>query len=308
MRQTCLKTVYEIAKKDKKVIFIGSDLGPNVLNEFKKKFPNRFFIEGVAEQSVIGMASGLALSGFKPYVNTISTFITRRCFEQVVIDVCLHNLPVTLIGNGGGLVYAPLGPTHQAIEDISIMRTLPNMTVICPCDANEMREIVKQSRFLNKPIYIRIARGGEKIITEKKKIKIGKSIILKKISKINILTTGIMAQKAIEVAKILKKKDIQVGIIHFSTIKPLDKKSLNKILKASDVSFTFEENVISGGFGSAVLEHSSIINSKITPKIKIFGLKDSFIDKYGNQEELLKYSGLDVKNLVKKILIFLGKK
>ena len=142
MRQACLKTVFEIAKKDKKILFIGSDLGPNVLKEFKTKFPKRFFIEGVAEQSVIGMASGLALSGFKPYVNTISTFITRRCFEQVVVDVCLHNLPVTLIGNGGGLVYAPLGPTHQAIEDISIMRTLPNMTVISPCDANEMTEIV----------------------------------------------------------------------------------------------------------------------------------------------------------------------
>jgi len=307
MRQACLKTVFEIAKKDKKILFIGSDLGPNVLKEFKTKFPKRFFIEGVAEQSVIGMASGLALSGFKPYVNTISTFITRRCFEQVVVDVCLHNLPVTLIGNGGGLVYAPLGPTHQAIEDISIMRTLPNMTVISPCDANEMTEIVKQSRNFKSPIYIRIARGGEKIITNKKKIKIGKSVILKKIKKINILTTGIMAQKAIEVANKLRTKKIDVGVIHFSTVKPLDKKTLNKILKNSENCFTLEENVIAGGFGSAVLEYASLVNFK-TPKIKIFGIKDKFIDKYGNQEELLNYSRLDVKSIMNNILKFINKK
>ena len=108
MRKTCLDTVYEIAKKNKKVIFIGSDLGPGVLDKFKKEMPKRFFMEGVCEQGIIGMSAGLALDGFIPYVNTIATFITRRCFEQVVVDLCAHNLPVTLIGNGGGLVYAPL--------------------------------------------------------------------------------------------------------------------------------------------------------------------------------------------------------
>ena len=140
MRKTCLNTIYEIAKKDKKILFIGSDLGPGVLSDFKKNMPKRFFMEGVSEQSIIGLSAGLAMEGFKPYVNTIATFITRRCFEQLAIDLCLHNLPVKIIGNGGGLVYAPLGPTHQAIEDISILRSLPNMTIIAPCDAVEMRE------------------------------------------------------------------------------------------------------------------------------------------------------------------------
>ena len=145
MRKTCLDTVYELAQEDKKVLFIGSDLGPGVLNDFKKNIPERFFMEGVSEQSIIGLSAGLALEGFKPYVNTIATFITRRCFEQVAIDLCLHNLPVKLIGNGGGLVYAPLGPTHQAIEDISIMRALPNMTIIAPCDAVEMKKLVRKT-------------------------------------------------------------------------------------------------------------------------------------------------------------------
>ena len=133
-----------------------------------KKYPKRFFMEGVAEQAIIGMAAGLAMQNYRPYVNTIATFITRRCFEQVVVDLCLHNLPVTLIGNGGGMVYAPLGPTHQAIEDISIMRTLPNLTILSPCDANDMENLVLETTKIKGPIYIRIARGGEKIVTKKK--------------------------------------------------------------------------------------------------------------------------------------------
>ena len=127
-------------------------------------------MEGVSEQSIIGLSAGLAMEGFKPYVNTIATFITRRCFEQIAIDLCLHKLPVKLIGNGAGLVYAPLGPTHQAIEDISIMRTLPNMTIISPCDSVEMKELVKQSVNYKHPMYIRLAKGGDKIITSKKEI------------------------------------------------------------------------------------------------------------------------------------------
>ena len=130
MRKVCLDTVYELAKKNKKVIFIGSDLGPGVLEDFRKKIPSRFFMEGVSEQHIIGMAGGLALNKFIPYVNTIATFITRRCYEQIVIDLSLHNLPVRLIGNGGGLVYAPLGPTHQAIDDIGMMRIIPKMTIL----------------------------------------------------------------------------------------------------------------------------------------------------------------------------------
>ena len=181
MRQTCLKTVFELAKKNKKVLFVGSDLGPGVLDDFKKKYPKRFLMEGVAEQSIIGLAAGLAFENFRPYVNTIATFITRRCFEQVLVDLCLHNLPVTLIGNGGGLVYAPLGPTHQSIEDISIMRPLPNLTIISPSDAYEMRELMRDSLNLKGPLYVRIARGGEKIIHGKKdKIKIGKGLLKKK--------------------------------------------------------------------------------------------------------------------------------
>src|SRR3989338_146818 len=132
MRKVAINMILELAKKNDTVFFIGSDLSDDILKQFKKEMPGRFFMEGINEANIIGMAAGLALEGKTVYVNTISTFITRRCFEQIVIDLCLHNLPVRLIGNGGGLVYAPLGPTHETIEDIAIMRAIPNMTVIAP--------------------------------------------------------------------------------------------------------------------------------------------------------------------------------
>jgi len=135
MRATCLKQVHALAKRDERVVFIGSDLSPGLLADMKREMPERWFMEGITEQNVVGMAAGFAMEGFIPYVNTIATFITRRCYEQVAVDLCLHDLPVRLIGNGGGLVYAPLGPTHLAIEDIAIMRALPNMAVVAVCDA-----------------------------------------------------------------------------------------------------------------------------------------------------------------------------
>ena len=125
--------------------------------------PDRWYMEGVTEANVIGMAAGMAMEGFVPYVNTIATFITRRCYEQVAVDLCLHDLPVRLIGNGGGFVYAPLGPTHQAIEDIAIMRALPNMTVVVPADAEEMRRFMEVTLDWPHPIYIRLAKGGDAV-------------------------------------------------------------------------------------------------------------------------------------------------
>ena len=142
MRKTALECIHKLAQVDERVVFIGSDLGPGVLDKMKVEFPARFFMEGVSEQYIVGMSAGLAMEGFIPYVNTIATFLTRRCYEQVAVDLCIHDLPVRLIANGGGGVYAPLGPTHLAIEDIAIMRALPNMTVVAPCDADEMNRLM----------------------------------------------------------------------------------------------------------------------------------------------------------------------
>lgn len=304
MRKTFLDTIYNLAKKNKRVVFIGSDLGPGVLKEFKKNIPDRFFMEGVSEQYIIGMSAGLAKEGFLPYVNTISTFITRRCFEQIVIDLCLHKLPVKLIGNGGGLVYAPLGPTHQAIEDISILRPIPNISIIAPCDAIEMQKLLKDTVNLKGPLYIRVAKGGDKIITQKKeKIKFGKARLMIKPKDKLILTTGVMAQVAIAAANnINKKKKKSCGVLHFNTIKPLDIKTLIKFSKKVKKIITVEENLLEGGFGSLILEVLNQHSPNDCKKVKRLGLKNQFIDKYGSQEELFKDNKLTEKEIVKLII------
>src|SRR5436190_24255511 len=138
MRKVCLDMVYELARKDERIFFIGSDLGVGTLKQFKAEMPDRFLMEGVSEVNIVGVAAGLALEGKIVYVNTIATFLTRRCFEQVALDLCLHNVNVRLVANGGGLVYAPLGPTHEAIDEIAILRALPRRTTIAPPDADEL--------------------------------------------------------------------------------------------------------------------------------------------------------------------------
>src|SRR5712672_407660 len=165
MRPACINKVFELAKRDPRVAYIGSDLSPDLTERMKAEMPGRAFMEGVSEQHVVGMAAGLAMEGFIPYVHTIATFITRRCYEQVAVDLCLHNLPVRLIGNGGGLVYAPLGPTHEAIEDIAIMRALPRMTIVAPADAEEMRRLMPLTVDYPGPIYIRLAKGGDPVVS-----------------------------------------------------------------------------------------------------------------------------------------------
>ena len=299
MRQECFKVIFENSKRDKKLIFIGSDLGPGVLKEFKLKYPSRFFMEGVSEQAIIGLSAGLAMEGYKPYVNTIATFLTRRCFEQICIDLCLHNLSVKLIGNGGGLVYAPLGPTHQATEDISILRTLPNMKIIAPCDSIEMSFLMKQIHNIKGPVYVRIAKGGDKIITKKNdKIKFGKAVVKKRPGKYLFLTTGVTAQIALNAIEKLRSLNISAGLIHFGTIKPLDEDILKRWVPKVKNVITVEENVLSGGFGSSILEAISSKIPKNANKIYRVGINDCFNQKYGTQEELFRDFNLTSNHLV----------
>tara|TARA_B100000579_G_scaffold290810_1_gene241494 strand:+ start:36 stop:968 length:933 start_codon:yes stop_codon:yes gene_type:complete len=303
MRKTCIDMVYELAKKNKKIIFVGSDLGAGVLDEFKKKINNRFFMEGVSEQYITGMAAGLAKEGFIPYFNTIATFITRRNFEQNIVDLGLHNLPVRLIGNGGGLVYAPLGPTHQAIEDIAIMRTIPNMNIIAPCDANEMKNLMPQTVNLKGPLYIRLARGGDKIVTNKiKKITFGKSILFGNPKDILFVTTGITTQVCLDVVEKLKLKKIKAGILHNHTVKPFDKKNLLKLANKTKLIVTAEEHIVSGGLGSLVLESLNLENSKSINNLLRIGIDDKFVKKYGSQKDLLEYCGISKNKIYSKVI------
>ncbi len=298
MRKKCLETIYKAAKQDSRVLFIGSDLGPGVLDSMKKEMPERFFMEGISEQHIIGMSAGLAFDGFLPFVNTISTFLTRRCFEQITLDLCLHDLPVKLVGNGGGMVYAPLGPTHQALDDFSLLRTLPNMTIVSPCDSIEMEKLVVDSLNWPHPIYIRIAKGGDPIITsENDEFKIGKAVLMNEPDKVLIISTGIMTQIAKEVVDYFKTKNINIGILHLHTIKPLDTEVLKSIITNVENIITLEEHYRDGGLGTSILEFCSETMPEHLYKIKRFGFNNKFSKNYGSQKEHINFNSLDSQSI-----------
>jgi transketolase len=309
MRETCLDQVYALAKTDPRIVFIGSDLGVGTLRKFKEEMPDRFYMEGISEAHVVGMAAGLALEGGIVYVNTISTFITRRCFEQVAVDVCLHNLNVRLIGNGGGLVYAPLGPTHLAIEDISILRALPNMTIVAVADAEEMKRLMPQTVDHKGPIYIRLAKGYDPIVTnDDVPFRIGKGLPMRKGHDALLVTTGITLKVAQEAAKLLALEGIECAILHMPTVKPLDLELLLDLANGVRAVVAVEENTILGGLGSAVAE--AIAEAGFSPgkKFRRIGIPDVFSDRYGSQANLMDYHRINTDEVVSTVRVLLDRK
>jgi transketolase len=303
MRKSALDSIYQLALEDERVVFIGSDLGYGVMSEMKKNIPNRFFMEGISEQHIIGMAAGLAMDGFIPFVNTIGTFLTRRCYEQIAIDVALHNLPVRLIGNGGGGVYAPLGPTHMAIEDMVIMKAIPNMTVVAPCDALEMKDVIKESINWPHPMYIRVAKGGDEIVSNKvtEKFSLGIPRLLKFGEKGLFISTGVMTQYALKAADILEKEGVFCSVLHMPTIKPINVTELDLMLMSVTSVVTVEEGLRAGGLGSTILEHINDRYLDSSIRISRIGIPDAFSEQYGSQSSMHKYWGITVENIVKKM-------
>lgn len=298
MRKTSLDGVYQLAKKDSRIVFIGSDLGPGVLDEMKREIPDRFFMEGVSEQHVIGMAAGLAMSGFVPYINTIATFLTRRCYEQVALDLCLHDLPVRLIASGGGAVYAPLGPTHLAVEDFAILRALPNMTIVAPCDAEEMRRLMPKTLDWPHPMYIRLGKGGDPVVSRSELgFEIGKAIMLMEPGVGLFVTTGVMTQLALNAAESLQSEGVPCGVLHMHTVKPLDTGALAHWLPKVQGVVTVEEHTRMGGLGSAVLEFCSDSAPEQAIKLTRIGIPDRFATQYGSQNSLLKHWGITTESL-----------
>ena len=297
MRPACVDKVFELARRDERVTYIGSDLDPPIVKRMKSEMPGRAWMEGVSEQHVVGMAAGLAMEGFIPFVHTIATFITRRCYEQVAVDCCLHNLPVRLIGNGGGLVYAPLGPTHLAIEDIAIMRALPNMTVVAVCDADEMRRFMDQTLDWPGPIYIRLAKGYDPIVSRAELgFKIGKAIAMREAaggkSRVLLVTTGVATTRALEAAEELADEGIECTLLHMHTVKPLDTAALVEHARGCDLVVTVEEHTVVGGLGSAALDALVEHMPGAMPPVKRLGIPDDFAHKYGSQDQLMELYGL----------------
>lgn len=302
MRQTAIKMVHELAKRDPRVVFLGSDLGPGILEAMRLEFPERYFMEGVSEANLIGMSAGLAMEGYIPYLNTIAPFFTRRAYEQIAVDLCLHHLPVRLLSSGGGLVYAPLGPTHLAIEDIAVMRALPNMTVVAVCDAEEMRRLMEQSLEWSHPMYIRLAKGGDPIVSDASRgFGIGKGILLREPGTVLFVTTGVMLRQALQACDLLAESGLRCGLLHMHTIKPLDIELLGEVAADVPLVVTVEEGIRSGGLGSAVLEALSEHATGEIPRVLRIGLPDAFPHEYGSQETMFDTFGLKGPQIAKTV-------
>jgi transketolase len=300
MRKAAMSSIYRLAKRDPRVVFVGSDLGAGTLEDMRREMPDRWFMEGVSEQAIIGLAAGLAMEGYVPYVNTIATFLTRRCYEQIAIDLCLHRLPVRLIATGGGGVYAPLGPTHMAVEDLSLMRALPNMTVVAPVDAPEMERVMDASQNADGPMYIRVAKGGERVVSNAETFALGRSAQLKKGSDVVFVCTGVMAAHALRAAELLEADGVDAGVLHVHTLKPFDSDGLIEAMRGVSLVVSVEEHTRIGGLGSAVAEICAEESS--SPPLMRLGFPDRFSRDYGNQDHVFAMSGLTPEALHRQVL------
>jgi len=291
MRERSLKAIHRLATEDPRVVFIGSDLGAGVLEEFRADFPDRFFMEGVSEQAIIGMAAGLAMEGYVPFVNTLATFLTRRCYEQIAIDLCLQNLPVRLLGS-----------THLAVEDIGSLRLLPNMTILAACDADEIDRAIMLSGDVAGPMYIRLAQGDDEIVSrEDNGFAFGRAVAMRPGGNALLVTTGVMTQVALHAAERLARRGFEAGVLHVHTVKPLDRAALITHAQRVPLVVTAEEHLLAGGFGSAVLETLSDEMGAAMPVVVRVGLPDAFPSGYADQSRALLRAGLDEHGIADRV-------
>ena len=303
MRNAFADELTKLGTEDARVVMLSGDIGNRLFDKFKDKHPSRFFNCGVAEANMMGVAAGMAMNGLRPVAYTITPFVTTRCLEQIRTDVCYHEAPVTIVAVGAGLAYSGLGPTHHACEDISFLRSIPNMVVICPGDAFEVRGALRAALQQDRPVYIRMGKKGEPVVHKGPIVdfKIGKAITIKEGSDVCLLSTGNMLPEAVEAAHVLKEKGISAEAVSFHTVKPLDEDRLKQAFSRFKLVATLEEHSLIGGFGAAVSEWLADTG---TPHRKFlrFGTPDAFFKKSGEQEYAREVLGLTGHQIAEKIL------
>ena len=304
MRNTFAQEITNIAQKNKKIVLLAGDIGYKLFDNFKKKYPHRFYNCGVAEANMTTVAAGLALKGFTPITYTIATFGVYKTVEQIKVDICYPNLGVIIVGVGTGLNYAGLGVTHHAVEDIGVLRSIPNLNIVSPADSLELRSLLPDVIKRKKPTYLRIGKKGEKNIYKSTPVtKVGKGNIIYHGKKICIVSTGNVIVNANEAILNLRKKNIYPGLISMHTIKPLDINLLNKVFKKYKYIVILEEHSSIGGLTSAISEHY-MENNYINKFLKLNTGKQ-FILKSGNQERAHENLNISPKSIEKKMLHFL---
>lgn len=289
----------ELGKINEDIVVLDADLsGSTKTSVFAKSYPERFFNVGIAEQNLIGTAAGLAAAGKIPFASTFAMFATGRAFEVIRNSVCYPNLNVKIAATHAGLTVGEDGATHQALEDISLMRSLPNMVVLSPADGIEAKQCIYEAAKHNGPVYIRLGRAKTPVIfDENYKFEIGKGVELKEGTDLTIIATGVMVERALTASEKLLEEGIKARVINMSTIKPIDKDIIIKAAKETKGIVTVEEHSIIGGLGSAVAE--VVVENHLTPVVRI-GTMDTFGES-GDGFKLLDKYGLSVENIINKV-------
>lgn len=300
MRNTYLKEVYNLAAKDRNVLSLVADNGMIVYDDFRRDFPEQYFNFGISEGHMITAAAGMASCGKIPFAYTIGAFLAYRSFEFIRLDVCLQKMNVKIVGIGAGMSYGYLGPTHHTTEDIAVLRTLPNLTLLSPASTKETKALVNYAYELNGPIYIRLGNNlKEELYPEDVQVIPGKGTVLKEGNDIVIFSTGDITYHVMTAAKRLEEEGIHATVISMHTIKPFDSQLVVDMAQRSTKLFTVEEHSIIGGLGSAVAE--VLTDNGCSSGLKRIGLNDVFAHGYGNQEQVRKANGLDADGIYNSI-------
>lgn len=299
MRKVYCESLMEAAEKDERIVLINSDsMKVTATAPFKEKFPERSLNVGIAEANMVGVAAGLAAYGKIPVVNSFTCFATRRCFDQIVISVAYAGLNVKIVGNNPGILSELNGGTHMSMEDIGIMRTIPNMTIVEPIDEWQLKKAIPVIMKHDGPVYLRLNRGvNDPVYNENYRFNLGKGDILKEGKDVAVVASGFMVLKSLRAAEILKSDGIDAAVVNIHTIKPIDSELLIDLANKTGIVVTVENHSIIGGLGSAVAE---VLSENAPVRMKRIGINDCF-GEVGNKNYLLERFDLTPEKIAAQI-------
>ena len=307
MRNAFADEITRLGASDPRVVLLSGDIGNKLFDKFKQHAQDRFFNCGVAEANMMSVAAGMALSGLRPVIYTIAPFTTTRCFEQIRVDVCYHRVPVIIVGTGAGLSYAELGPTHHSLEDLALLRALPDMLVFAPCDEVELRLGLRAALLQDRPMYMRIGKKGEPVIHKTQpEFQLGKAITVRAGEDVCLISTGNMMPVALSTADRLREQGLSARVESFHTVKPLDTDRLGQVFGRYRLVATLEEHTRLGGLGGSIAEW---LAAQETPygRLISFGTDDQFMHETGSQDYARRRFGLSAGAIAEKVAARLGR-
>jgi transketolase len=300
MRNAFIRALTALAERDPRVVLLTGDLGFKIFDDFAARFPGRFYNAGVAEANMMSVAGGLALGGLRPFAYSIVPFATSRCLEQIRNDICYQEAAVTVVGVGGGYCYGANGATHHALEDIAIMRCLPNMTVVCPGDPVEAELATLAAGGHTGPLYLRLGRAGDEVVhTSAPPFSIGRAIVVREGGDCALIATGGILPVAVAAAARLAGEGIACRVVSMHTVKPLDEALLRRYAMECRAVFTIEEHGLTGGLGSAVGEW--LAASGVRCRLRCYGAGDEFAHLCGSQEYFRRMQGITAEQIAGRV-------